>query len=100
MPDVLGRTAYRVVQEGLTNARKHAPGQQATVLLGGRRGRNLLVVIRNRAAPGTGATRAGSRAAAAGWSACGSGCSWPAAGWTRSPATGGSGSGRVLPWPA
>jgi signal transduction histidine kinase len=26
IPDSLGRTAYRVLQEGLTNARKHAPG--------------------------------------------------------------------------
>ncbi|HEY7104144.1 MAG TPA: histidine kinase [Mycobacteriales bacterium] len=48
VPDVLGRTVYRVVQEGLTNARKHAPGQETTVLLGGRRGRNLLVVVMNR----------------------------------------------------
>ena len=31
MPDVLGRTAYRVVQEGLTNARKHAPGAPVEV---------------------------------------------------------------------
>ncbi len=53
VPDVLGRTVYRVVQEGLTNVRKHAPGQEATVLLGGRRGRNLLVVVLNRTAPGT-----------------------------------------------
>jgi signal transduction histidine kinase len=51
VPDVLGRTAYRVVQEGLTNVRKHAPGQEATVLLGGRRGRNLLVVVMNRTGP-------------------------------------------------
>ena len=28
VPDALGRAAYRVVQEGLTNARKHAPGSQ------------------------------------------------------------------------
>ena len=48
VPDVLGRTVYRVVQEGLTNVRKHAPGQEATVLLGGRRGRQLLVVVTNR----------------------------------------------------
>lgn len=26
LPDTLGRTAYRIIQEGLTNARKHAPG--------------------------------------------------------------------------
>jgi len=53
VPDVLGRTVYRVVQEGLTNVRKHAPGQEATVLLGGRRGRNLLVVVINRTGPDT-----------------------------------------------
>jgi signal transduction histidine kinase len=51
VPDVLGRTVYRVVQEGLTNVRKHAPGQEATVLLGGRRGRNLIVVVANRTGP-------------------------------------------------
>ena len=30
-PEVAGRTAYRVVQEGLTNVRKHAPGAVASV---------------------------------------------------------------------
>ena len=47
VPDVLGRTVYRVVQEALTNARKHAPGQEVTVLLAGEAGRRLLVVVTN-----------------------------------------------------
>jgi signal transduction histidine kinase len=31
LPQALGRTVYRVIQEGLTNARKHAPGAPVTV---------------------------------------------------------------------
>ena len=31
VPEALGRTAYRIVQEGLTNARKHAPGAAVEV---------------------------------------------------------------------
>lgn len=31
VPDAIGRTAYRIVQEGLTNARKHAPGSLVDV---------------------------------------------------------------------
>lgn len=31
VPEAVQRTVYRVVQEGLTNARKHAPGAQARV---------------------------------------------------------------------
>jgi signal transduction histidine kinase len=34
VPDAVGRAAYRVVQEGLTNARKHAPGTAVDVRLG------------------------------------------------------------------
>jgi signal transduction histidine kinase len=31
LPEALGRTVYRVIQEGLTNARKHAPGAPVQV---------------------------------------------------------------------
>jgi signal transduction histidine kinase len=51
LPDVAGRTAYRVVQEGLTNARKHAPGQPVTVTLGGGPGAGLDVSVVNPAGP-------------------------------------------------
>ena len=50
VPDALGRTVYRVVQEGLTNARKHAAGQPVTVVLAGRPGRGLVVAVANRTA--------------------------------------------------
>ena len=40
-PDGLARTAYRVVQEGLTNARRHAPGAPVSVVLSGQSGGGL-----------------------------------------------------------
>ena len=47
LPDALGRTVYRVVQEGLTNARKHAPGKPVQVTLGGGPGPGLEVAVIN-----------------------------------------------------
>ncbi|WP_327000322.1 histidine kinase [Dactylosporangium sp. NBC_01737] len=44
---MLGRTVYRFVQEGLTNARKHAPGSAVQVLLDGAPGGELRVTITN-----------------------------------------------------
>lgn len=49
---VLGRAAYRFVQEGLTNARKHAPDSPVEVLLDGAAGEDLRITITN---PCTGA---------------------------------------------
>jgi signal transduction histidine kinase len=63
VPPALGRTVYRVVQEGLTNARKHAVGEPVDVVLDGCPGGKLRIDIRNPvpesgsglpAAPGTG----------------------------------------------
>jgi len=48
VPASIGRTAYRVVQEGLTNARKHAPGAEVVVGLTGGAGPGLTVEVRNR----------------------------------------------------
>jgi signal transduction histidine kinase len=45
VPDGVGRHAYRIVQEGLTNARKHAPGAPVTVRLAGDDG--LVVEVTN-----------------------------------------------------
>jgi signal transduction histidine kinase len=59
VPDAAGRTLYRIVQEGLTNARKHAPGSLLTVELTGSPDNGLDVVMRNpfgfgSATPGSG----------------------------------------------
>jgi signal transduction histidine kinase len=50
VPDLLGRTAYRIVQEALTNARKHAPGAEVRVRVAGAPGEGLTVEVRNAAA--------------------------------------------------
>jgi signal transduction histidine kinase len=47
VPAATGRTAYRVVQEALTNARKHAPESPVTVRLDGRPGEELVVEVGN-----------------------------------------------------
>jgi signal transduction histidine kinase len=54
IPTSVGRTAYRVVQEGLTNARKHAPGSAVLVQVNGGPGPGLSVEVRNRRPIGAG----------------------------------------------
>ncbi|WP_338567774.1 histidine kinase [Arachnia propionica] len=49
VPDRVSRHAYRIVQEGLTNARKHAPGSPVALSLETTSDR-LRVVVRNRLA--------------------------------------------------
>ena len=85
LPGAAGRTAYRVVQEGLTNARKHAPGEPVQVVVDGRPGGGLLIEIRNPLVNGhvaEGAGAAGGAATAGGAGAAG-------------PVIGGSGSGLI-----
>ncbi|MER6254942.1 histidine kinase [Streptomyces sp. NPDC001584] len=51
-PPLVGRTAYRIVQEALTNVRKHAPGAAADVRVTGGPGDGLTVEVRNTRPPG------------------------------------------------
>ncbi|NUP53074.1 MAG: two-component sensor histidine kinase [Catenulispora sp.] len=68
VPVTVGRAAYRVVQEALTNIHKHAPTATATVRLAGARGIGLEVRVENLAPrtavtplPGSGSGLAGLR---------------------------------------
>ncbi|MFJ8151085.1 histidine kinase [Streptomyces sp. NPDC094468] len=47
VPASVGRTAYRIAQEGLTNARKHAPGTEVTVRVTGAPGVGLDITVHN-----------------------------------------------------
>jgi signal transduction histidine kinase len=48
VPPLIGRTVYRLVQEALTNARKHAPGQRVTIAIAGDGDADVIIEIVNR----------------------------------------------------
>ncbi|MCQ4206308.1 sensor histidine kinase [Streptomyces longispororuber] len=52
VPASAGRTAYRIAQEGLTNARKHAPGAEVAVVVEGGAGDGLTITVSNPPPPG------------------------------------------------
>ncbi|MEU8331972.1 histidine kinase [Micromonospora sp. NPDC048839] len=56
IPPAVGRTAYRIAQEALTNARKHAAGQPVRLVLGGAPGSGLRIAVSNPTTPASGAT--------------------------------------------
>src|SRR5215472_4994942 len=62
---LVGRTAYRIVREALTNVRKHAPGAQVTVHVGYGQSQ-VRVTVRNTRPPGRPAGLNGSGAVDAG----------------------------------
>jgi signal transduction histidine kinase len=51
VPEALSSTAFRIVQEALTNARKHAPGQPVSVRLAGAPGTQLRIEVDNPVGP-------------------------------------------------
>jgi signal transduction histidine kinase len=56
LPDECGRTLYRITQEALTNAARHAPGRPVEVVLRGTAGGEAELEVSN-ALPATGPTR-------------------------------------------
>jgi signal transduction histidine kinase len=58
LPAPLGRAAYRIVQEGLTNARKHAPAAAVEVTITAEAGTALVVEVVSRRAVGVAAPAA------------------------------------------
>jgi signal transduction histidine kinase len=59
VPESIARSAYRIVQESLTNARKHAPHAAVSIRLRGAPGSGLTVEVRNPRRVGTSLVGAG-----------------------------------------
>jgi signal transduction histidine kinase len=59
MPEPVGRAAYRIVQEALTNARKHAPGATVLVDVSGSADEGVTIRVRNPAQSRNGSTAPG-----------------------------------------
>jgi signal transduction histidine kinase len=56
LPEVIGRTVYRIVQEGMTNAARHAPGCTLEIAVHGSPEEGVTVELRNPLGVRTGST--------------------------------------------
>jgi signal transduction histidine kinase len=71
LPDSTGRNAFRIIQESLTNARRHAPGADVDLDIGGVPGERLTVRVRNPLQGGASAGGASAGGASAGGASAG-----------------------------
>lgn len=60
LPEATSRTAYRIIQESLTNARKHAPGSRVDLSIAGDPDAGLTIELRNPVPSDGGRDRTGS----------------------------------------
>ena len=71
LPPTTSRTAYRVLQEGLTNARKHGRGGAVMVRVRGTPADGLSLEVRNSLRPGAGPALLGTAGAGRAWTGAG-----------------------------
>lgn len=98
VPEAASRTAYRVVQEALTNVRKHARGANAEVRVAGEPGSSLEVTITN--GPGRAPVQLASDARSAGLIGLAERVALAGGTLTHRPHDGGFRVHASLPWPA
>ncbi|MBA6433372.1 sensor histidine kinase [Streptomyces sp. GMR22] len=99
-PAVVGRTAYRIVQEALTNARKHAPGAAVTVRVTGGPADRLTVEVHNAPPPGAATDSAGTEGGGQGLIGLAERARLAGGELSAGPAQGGFRVRAWLPWPA
>jgi signal transduction histidine kinase len=99
-PVVVGRTAYRIVQEALTNARKHAPGAAVTVRVTGSPAQRLTVEVHNAVPPGAAGDTDASKGGGQGLIGLAERARLAGGELTAGPTDGGFSVRAWLPWPA
>ncbi|MET7933214.1 histidine kinase [Streptomyces sp. NPDC005322] len=99
-PPVVGRTAYRIVQEALTNARKHAPGADIAVRVARGPADRLTVEVCNTPPPGSAPGAGGSKGGGQGLIGLAERTRLAGGELKAGPADGGFRVSAWLPWPA